>query len=103
MHDEGNINGFVINQSPFPNPKFTLNQTLNYFDLKLTSNQTRNPNLRSLKSILKYIILYWKLIDGKLVGIKFINLQSKLSKKTRIKFLIDFNTTTITYAEISKL
>jgi len=55
MHDEGNFNGFVINQSPFPNPKFTLNQTLNYFDLKLTSNQTRNPNLRSLKSILKYI------------------------------------------------
>jgi len=50
MHDEGIINGFVINQSPFPNPKFTLNQTLNYFDLKLTSNQTRNPNLQSLKS-----------------------------------------------------
>ncbi|KAJ6870862.1 hypothetical protein NC652_036505 [Populus alba x Populus x berolinensis] len=46
-HDEGNVNGFVINQT---NPKFTLSQTLNYFNFKLTPNQTPNPNLQSLKS-----------------------------------------------------
>ncbi|KAJ6864786.1 hypothetical protein NC651_035372 [Populus alba x Populus x berolinensis] len=46
-HDEGNVNGFVINQT---NPKFTLSQTLNYFNFKLTPNQIPNLNLQSLKS-----------------------------------------------------